>query len=82
MKYAMIVYTREPAVENIIDFVVKFASSFETPVNDEEEENVEEEEDSFLNFLFTFLLEVCIMCVFCVEKISRWYVLDCPFNKV
>ncbi|KAI4895422.1 hypothetical protein NFI96_024321 [Prochilodus magdalenae] len=59
LKYAMIVYTREPAVENVIDFVVKFAVSFETPVNDDEEEEEEEEENdgSFLNFLLNFLLE-------------------------
>uniref|UniRef100_A0AAY5F4K1 Nuclear condensin complex subunit 3 C-terminal domain-containing protein n=1 Tax=Electrophorus electricus TaxID=8005 RepID=A0AAY5F4K1_ELEEL len=32
LKYAMIIYTREPAVENVIDFAVKFAVSFETPI--------------------------------------------------
>ncbi|XP_056621018.1 condensin complex subunit 3 isoform X2 [Triplophysa dalaica] len=60
LKYAMIIYTREPAVENVIDFVTKFAACFETPVNEEaEEEDEEEEEDEneFLNFLFNFLLE-------------------------
>ncbi|KAM9449510.1 condensin complex subunit 3 isoform 1-T1 [Clarias gariepinus] len=57
LKYALIVYTREPAVENIIDFVVKFAASFETPVEEELEEEDDEEEDTFLNFLFNFLLE-------------------------
>ncbi|XP_047672085.1 condensin complex subunit 3 isoform X1 [Tachysurus fulvidraco] len=55
LKYALIVYTREPAVESVIDFVVKFSTSFETPVSEEEED--EEEEDTFLNFLFNFLLE-------------------------
>uniref|UniRef100_A0A4W4FVM5 Nuclear condensin complex subunit 3 C-terminal domain-containing protein n=1 Tax=Electrophorus electricus TaxID=8005 RepID=A0A4W4FVM5_ELEEL len=58
LKYAMIIYTREPAVENVIDFAVKFAVSFETPVNEEEEEEEEEEDISFLNFLFNFLLEI------------------------
>ncbi|XP_030643568.1 condensin complex subunit 3 [Chanos chanos] len=59
LKYAMIIYKREPAVENVIDFVTKFATSFETPVTEEEpeEEEEEEEENSFLNFLFSFLLE-------------------------
>ncbi|TSN95635.1 Condensin complex subunit 3 [Bagarius yarrelli] len=58
LKYAMIVYTREPAVESVIDFVVKFAASFESPISEEEEEDEEdEEEDTFLNFLFNFLLE-------------------------
>ncbi|KAK3507594.1 hypothetical protein QTP70_029629, partial [Hemibagrus guttatus] len=54
LKYALIVYTREPAVENVIDFVVKFAASFEMPIEEEEEE---EEEDTFLDFLFNFLLK-------------------------
>ncbi|XP_060773114.1 condensin complex subunit 3 isoform X2 [Neoarius graeffei] len=57
LKYALIVYTREPAVESVIDFVVKFAVSFETPMNEVEDEEEEEEEDTFLNFLFNFLLE-------------------------
>ncbi|XDV14948.1 hypothetical protein PO909_015112 [Leuciscus waleckii] len=58
LKYAMIIYTREPAVENVIDFVTKFAASFETPVNEETEEEEEEDDDTeFLNFLFNFLLE-------------------------
>ncbi|XP_057187037.1 condensin complex subunit 3 isoform X1 [Triplophysa rosa] len=59
LKYAMIIYTREPAVENVIDFVTKFAACFETPENEEAEEEEEEEEDDneFLNFLFNFLLE-------------------------
>ncbi|KAA0722350.1 Condensin complex subunit 3 [Triplophysa tibetana] len=60
LKYAMIIYTREPAVENVIDFVTKFAACFEAPVNEEseeEEEEEEEDENEFLNFLFNFLLE-------------------------
>uniref|UniRef100_A0A8C1NA57 Non-SMC condensin I complex, subunit G n=1 Tax=Cyprinus carpio TaxID=7962 RepID=A0A8C1NA57_CYPCA len=58
LKYAMIIYTREPAVENVIDFVTKFAASFETPVNENAEEEEEgEDENEFLNFLFCFLLE-------------------------
>ncbi|KAG1956791.1 condensin complex subunit 3 isoform X2 [Pimephales promelas] len=56
LKYAMIIYTREPAVENVIDFVTKFAASFETPVNEETQEE-EDDESEFLNFLFNFLLE-------------------------
>ncbi|KAL0203818.1 hypothetical protein M9458_001836, partial [Cirrhinus mrigala] len=57
LKYAMIIYTREPAVENVIDFVTKFAASFEPPVNENAEEEEEEDENEFLNFLFNFLLE-------------------------
>ncbi|XP_077059619.1 condensin complex subunit 3 [Siphateles boraxobius] len=57
LKYVMIIYTREPAVENVIDFVTKFAASFETPINEETEEEEEDDDTGFLNFLFNFLLE-------------------------
>ncbi|XP_078799572.1 condensin complex subunit 3-like isoform X1 [Oryzias latipes] len=67
LKYAMIVYKREPAVENVIEFVAKFATSFQSPPkpegedqqNEEEEEEEEDEEDDhpFLSFIFNFLLE-------------------------
>ncbi|XP_059407809.1 condensin complex subunit 3-like isoform X2 [Carassius carassius] len=56
LKYAMIIYTREPAVENVIEFVTRFAASFETPVNENAEEE-EEGENEFLNVLLNFLLE-------------------------
>ncbi|XP_026127252.1 condensin complex subunit 3-like isoform X3 [Carassius auratus] len=56
LKYAMIIYTREPAVENVIEFVTRFAASFETPVNENAEEE-EEDENEFLNVLLNFLLE-------------------------
>ncbi len=48
-------------MENVIDFVTKFAADFEKPVNEDAEEEEEEEdgdENEFLNFLFNFLLEV------------------------
>lgn len=61
LKYAMIVYKREPAVENVIEFVSKFATSFVSPPkeseDEEEEEEDEEEEHPFLNYIFNFLLE-------------------------
>ncbi|XP_042341147.1 condensin complex subunit 3 [Plectropomus leopardus] len=67
LKYAMIVYKREPTVENVIDFVGRFATSFQSPPKAEEEEQQrdeeEEEEDDaeddhpFLSFIFNFLLE-------------------------
>ncbi|XP_020511331.2 condensin complex subunit 3 isoform X2 [Labrus bergylta] len=68
MKYAMIVYKREPTVENVIEFVARFATSFQSaPKAGEEEgeqEEQEEEEDEdieddhpFLSFIFNFLLE-------------------------
>ncbi|XP_018591249.2 condensin complex subunit 3 [Scleropages formosus] len=58
LKYAMIVYKREPAVENVMEFLAKFAASFEVPVdNDETMPGGEEDDDPFLNYLFTFLLK-------------------------
>ncbi|XP_057699600.1 condensin complex subunit 3 isoform X1 [Corythoichthys intestinalis] len=63
LKHAMIIYKREPAVENVIEFVVRFATSFQSlpkaDNEDEEEEEEKEEEDDhpFLSFLFNFLLE-------------------------
>ncbi|MED6247298.1 hypothetical protein ATANTOWER_022637 [Ataeniobius toweri] len=64
LKYAMIVYKREPAVENVIDFVAKFAASFQPAPNTEDEQQQEEEEEEededdhpFLSFIFNFLLE-------------------------
>ncbi|XP_034067439.1 condensin complex subunit 3 isoform X2 [Gymnodraco acuticeps] len=65
LKYAMIVYKREPTVENIIEFVARFATSFLSPPKTEEEEEQQEEEEEedeeddhpFLSFIFNFLLE-------------------------
>lgn len=55
----MIIYKREPAVEQVINFVSKFLVSFyeleKDAVEDEEEEEVE---NTFLHYLFNFLLEV------------------------
>ncbi|XP_059198484.1 condensin complex subunit 3 isoform X2 [Centropristis striata] len=67
LKYAMIVYKREPAVENVIEFVARFATSFQSPPKTDEEEQQQEEEEEeeedaeddhpFLSFIFNFLLE-------------------------
>ncbi|KAL1023964.1 hypothetical protein UPYG_G00049620 [Umbra pygmaea] len=58
LKHAMIVYKREPAVENVIEFVSKFSTSFQTPPSEDgEEEEEEEDENPFLNYIFNFLLE-------------------------
>lgn len=62
----MIVYRREPAVENVIEFAARFATCFQPPAIAEEEEGAkqhedeedEEEEHPFLKFIFNFLLEV------------------------
>lgn len=53
LKYALVVYKREPAVERVIDFAAKFVTSFHQ--TDQEEE---EEDGGILNYLFTFLLKV------------------------
>ncbi|XP_040002812.1 condensin complex subunit 3 [Xiphias gladius] len=66
LKYAMIVYKREPTVENVIEFVARFATSFQSPPKteeveeqqeDEEEEEETEDDHPFLSFIFNFLLE-------------------------
>ncbi|KAF3687656.1 Condensin complex subunit 3 [Channa argus] len=64
LKYAMIVYKREPTVENVIEFVARFATSFQSPPKSEEGEQQEDEEEEdteddhpFLSFIFNFLLE-------------------------
>ncbi|XP_062964601.1 condensin complex subunit 3 [Cynocephalus volans] len=54
LKYAMVVYKREPAVERVIEFAAKFVTSF----HQSHMEDAEEEEDGgILNYLFTFLLK-------------------------
>ncbi|XP_009646327.1 condensin complex subunit 3 [Egretta garzetta] len=56
LKYAMVIYRREPAVEQVINFVAKFVTSF---YQMEKEDGSEEEEDNLLlNYVFNFLLEV------------------------
>ncbi|XP_008109506.1 condensin complex subunit 3 isoform X2 [Anolis carolinensis] len=55
LKYALIIYKREPAVEKVINFVAKFVASLYEPLEDDAEE--EETENSLLNYLFNFLLE-------------------------
>uniref|UniRef100_A0A670J415 Non-SMC condensin I complex subunit G n=1 Tax=Podarcis muralis TaxID=64176 RepID=A0A670J415_PODMU len=56
LKFALIVYKREPAVEQVINFVAKFVVSFYEPEKDDTEEE-EQVENSLLNYLFKFLLE-------------------------
>lgn len=52
----MLIYKREPAVEQVINFVAKFVVSFYDPEKVDVEE--EEVENSLLNYLFNFLLKV------------------------
>ncbi|KAM6362668.1 condensin complex subunit 3 isoform 2-T2 [Alca torda] len=56
LKYAMIIYRREPAVEQVIDFVAKFVTSF---YQMEKEDGSEEGEDDnlLLNYVLNFLLK-------------------------
>uniref|UniRef100_H0WSD6 Nuclear condensin complex subunit 3 C-terminal domain-containing protein n=1 Tax=Otolemur garnettii TaxID=30611 RepID=H0WSD6_OTOGA len=54
LKYAMVVYKREPAVERVIEFAAKFVTSFhQSDLEDDEEEK----DGGILNYLFTFLLQ-------------------------
>ncbi|XP_064916684.1 condensin complex subunit 3 [Columba livia] len=57
LKYAMIIYRREPAVEQVINFVAKFVTSFYEMEKMDGSEEEEEEEDLLLNYVFNFLLE-------------------------
>ncbi|XP_051896147.1 condensin complex subunit 3 [Pristis pectinata] len=59
LKYPMTIYKREPAVERVIEFVAKFATSFEQPVDEEESD---EDENSFMLYLFHFLLKSHSAC--------------------
>lgn len=54
LKYAMVVYKREPVVERVIEFAAKFVTSF----HQSDTEDEEEEDGGILNYLFTFLLKV------------------------
>ncbi|NXO47209.1 CND3 protein, partial [Aramus guarauna] len=56
LKYAMIIYKREPAVEQVINFVAKFVTSFyQMEKEDGSEEG--EEDNLLLNYVFNFLLK-------------------------
>ncbi|NXP04490.1 CND3 protein, partial [Thinocorus orbignyianus] len=54
LKYAMIIYRREPAVEQVIDFVAKFVTSF---YQEDGSEEGEDEENLLLTYVFNFLLK-------------------------
>ncbi|NXT42441.1 CND3 protein, partial [Pelecanoides urinatrix] len=55
LKYSMIIYRREPAVEQVINFVAKFVTSFSQM--EKEDGNEGEEDNLLLNYVFNFLLE-------------------------
>ncbi|KAG8510326.1 Condensin complex subunit 3, partial [Galemys pyrenaicus] len=54
LKYALVVYKREPAVERVIEFAAKFVTSFH---QSDMEDDEEEEDGGILSYLFTFLLK-------------------------
>ncbi|NXI99810.1 CND3 protein, partial [Psophia crepitans] len=56
LKYAMIIYRREPAVEEVINFVAKFVTSF-YQMEEEDGSETGEEDNLLLNCVFNFLLE-------------------------
>ena len=64
LRYSMVIFKREPAVERTIEFVCKFAASLH--IKDEQKneggenegEEVEEEMPPFLLKFFEFLLQV------------------------
>ncbi|XP_006884592.1 PREDICTED: condensin complex subunit 3 [Elephantulus edwardii] len=55
LKYALVVYKREPAVERVVEFTAKFATSFHQ--SEMETDDDDEEDGGILNYLFTFLLK-------------------------
>ncbi|NWH90396.1 CND3 protein, partial [Aegithalos caudatus] len=56
LKYAMIIYRREPAVERVINFAARFVTSFHQ-IKKENDSEEEEEDNLLLNYVFKFLLE-------------------------
>uniref|UniRef100_A0ACB8E6U9 Uncharacterized protein n=1 Tax=Sphaerodactylus townsendi TaxID=933632 RepID=A0ACB8E6U9_9SAUR len=54
LKYVLIIYKREPSVEQVINFLAKFVVCFYEPEKDAKEE--EEVENSHWNYLFNFLV--------------------------
>lgn len=57
LKYAMIIYRREPTVERVINFAAGFVTSF-YHVETEDGSKEGEEDNLLLNYVFKFLLEV------------------------
>ncbi|XP_025908196.1 condensin complex subunit 3 [Nothoprocta perdicaria] len=55
LKYAMVIYKREPAVEQLTNFVARFVTSFYQAEESDSREG--EEDNALLNYVFNFLLE-------------------------
>lgn len=67
VKYFLIVFKREPAVERAIDFISKFSTSLQTSASGEEKDSeksnssaAEQDMHPFLLKLFRFLLQVFV----------------------
>ena len=63
LKYAMIIFKREPAVERLIDFVSKFVPALSKKIEEEGDDGNESDHDDvsdnkLLQELFDFLLQV------------------------
>ncbi|XP_039258704.2 condensin complex subunit 3-like [Styela clava] len=56
LKPCLVVFTREPAVERVMEFVARFAACF-AQTSDEDEIEPEVDADNFYHFLFDFLLK-------------------------
>ena len=62
LKYSMIVFTRESAVERTLDFVAKFVmSSPPRELSTNTEDNSSDGELPLLQTMFNFILEVSVM---------------------
>lgn len=57
IKFPMVVYNREPAVERTIDFIAKFVTSLSKPAPDGENQASDDESNPLLLKLFDFLLQ-------------------------
>lgn len=77
LKFPMVVYNREPAVERTIDFVARFVTSLgiKHPDNEQKDDDTEDkntvESNPLLQRLFDFLLEVSMLSV---SSISNEYI--------
>ena len=70
VKYAMVVFKREPAIERILEFAAKFATSVDDdpPVcsageDDDSEASGKAVPEKLLNFLFNYIFKVSILLV-------------------
>lgn len=57
LRPCFVVFTREPAVERVMEFAARFGALFAETSEEDEEEEPEEDKDNFYLYLFDFLLE-------------------------